>query len=169
MGSIVETSANRGSELFVACILVQRHEAAIQQGVMKFHLCFVSSAILPFLCFCADTLCSWNDGSVLSRLLLRKHCRVGTFIRIDFLSPCCCAVHSLRPIQTRLVLRWPCILVAWLKPLHPRHLEVWFFQSCHHTHISSCLDTEIRALLTTQSHHSTNTERDKTLSGCGAK
>ena len=29
--------------------------------LMKFHLCFVSSAILPFLCFCTDTLCSWND------------------------------------------------------------------------------------------------------------
>ena len=48
---------------------------------MIFHICFVSSAILPFLCFCTDTLCSWNDGSVLSRFLLRKHCRVGMFIR----------------------------------------------------------------------------------------
>ena len=46
-----ETSAKSGSELFVACILVQRHEAAIQEGVMKLHVCFVSSAKLPFLLF----------------------------------------------------------------------------------------------------------------------
>ena len=89
------TSANRCCELFVACILVQRHEAAIKEGVMRFHLCFVSSEILPFLCFCTDTLCSWNDGSILSRFLMRKHCRVGAFIRIDFLSTFCCAARIL--------------------------------------------------------------------------
>ena len=38
----------------------------------------------------------------------------------------------------------------------------------HHTHISSCLDTEIRALLTTQSHDSTQ-RVIKTLSGSGSK
>ena len=42
--------------------------------LQKFHTCFfVSSTILPFFCSRADTLCSWSDGSVLSRLLLRKH------------------------------------------------------------------------------------------------
>ena len=51
------------------------------------------------------------------------------------------------------------IFVAWFKPLHQRHLEVLFFQPCHHTHISSCLDTEIRALPSTQSRG--NTESDK--------
>ena len=105
-------------------------------------------------------LCFWTDGSVLSHFFLRKHCRVGTFIRID-LSPCCCAAHSICSIQSCFVSMRPCTLVAWLKPLHPSHLEVWFFQPCHHTHISSCLDTEIRALPTTQSHDSTNTESEK--------
>ena len=81
------------------------------------------SAILPFRCFLADALCSWRDGSVLSRFLLRKHCRVGTFIRIDFLFPCCCAAHSLCPIQTRWMLTRSCIFVAWLKPLHSSQLE----------------------------------------------
>ena len=74
-------------------------------SLMRFHICFVSSAILPFFGFGTDTLCSWNDGSILSHFFLRKHCRVGTFIRIDFLSTSCCAAHSLPPIQTRLVLR----------------------------------------------------------------
>ena len=85
--------------------------------------------------FRADTLCSWNDASVLSRFFLRKHCRVGTFIRIDFLFPCCCAANSSCPIQTRLVLMRPCTFVAWLKPLDPSHSEVWFFHPCHHMHI----------------------------------
>jgi len=31
---------NRGSELFVACNSVQRHEATSQEGVKKYHLCF---------------------------------------------------------------------------------------------------------------------------------
>ena len=44
----------------------------------------------------ALTLCV-PGTMVQSRFLLRKHCRVGMFIRIDFLSPCCCAPHSLRP------------------------------------------------------------------------
>ena len=128
--------------------------------LMKFPLCLVSFNNTPILfCFRAGTLCYWNDGSVLSRFLLRTHCRVGTFIWID-LSPCCCAAHSICSIQSFLVSMRPCTLVAWLKPLHPSHLEVWFFQPCHHTHISSCLDTEIRALPTTQSHDSTNTESD---------
>ena len=105
--------------------------------MMKFHLCFVSFSNTPVPSFSVPTLCSWSDGSVLSRFLLRKHCRVGTFIRIDFLFPCCCAAHFFCPIQTRLMLTRPCIFVAWLKPLHPSHLEVWFFQPCHHTHISS--------------------------------
>ena len=118
------------------------------------------SAILPSFVFRADTLCSWNDGSVLSRFLLRKHCRVGTFVRID-LSPCCCAAHSICSIQSCVVSMRPCTLVAWLKPLHPSHLELWFFQPCHHTHISSSLDTEIRTLSATQSHDSTNTESDE--------
>ena len=99
------------------------------------------SAILPSFVFRADTLCCWNDGSVLSRFLLRKHCRVGTFIRID-LSPCCSAAHSICSIQSCLVSMRPCTLVSWLKPLHPSHLELWFFQPCHHTRISSCLGTE---------------------------
>ena len=72
----------------------------------------------PFV-FRADTLCCWSDGSVLTRFLLRNHCRVGTFIRIVFLFPCCCAAHSICPIQTRLVLTRQCTFVAWLKPLHP--------------------------------------------------
>ena len=126
---------NRGSELFVACILVQRHEAAIQEGVMKFHLCFVSFSNTPVPLFSCRHFVFLDDGSVLSRFLLRWHCCVGAFIRIDFLFPCCCTAHSLCPIQTRLVLTRPCIFVAWLKPLHPSHLEVWFFQPCHHTHI----------------------------------
>ena len=46
-----ETSVNRGSELFMACIFVQRHEAAIQERVIKFHVCFASSKMLPFLLF----------------------------------------------------------------------------------------------------------------------
>ena len=110
--------------------------------------CVLQQYSHPFF-FRAGTLCYWNDGSVLSRFLLRKHCRVGTFIRID-LSPCCCAAHSICSIQSFLVSMRPCTLVAWLKPLYPSHLEVWFFEPCHHTHISSCLDTEIRALPTTQ-------------------
>ena len=32
--------SNTGREMFVACILVQRHEAALQEGLMKFQLCF---------------------------------------------------------------------------------------------------------------------------------
>ena len=120
-----ETSANRGSELLVACILVQRHDTAILEGVMKFHLCFVSSAILPFLrsLYWHSVILERWFSRVTFFFFFRKHCCVWMFIRIDFLSPCCCEAHSLRPIQTRVVLRWPCIFVAWLKPLHPRHLK----------------------------------------------
>ena len=72
-------------KLFVTCILVQRRKAASQKGVMKYHLCFCvfQQYSRPFV-FRADTLCCWSDGSVLSRFLLRNHCRVGTFIGIDF-------------------------------------------------------------------------------------
>ena len=125
---------NRGRELLVVCILVQRHEAAIQEGVMKFHLCLVSFSNTPVPLFSCRHFVFVERRS---RFLLRKHCRVGTFIRIDLLFLCFCAAHSLCPIQTRLVLTRPCIFVAWLKPLHPSHLEVWFFQPCHHTHVSS--------------------------------
>ena len=64
------------------------------------------------------------------------------------------------PIQTRLVLTRPCTFTKWFKPLHPSHLELWFFQPCHHTHISS-LPGQVRALSITQWHDSTNTESDE--------
>ena len=38
--------SNRGSEPFVTCILVQRHEATSQEGVKKYHLCVVH-IVLP--------------------------------------------------------------------------------------------------------------------------
>ena len=153
-----ETSATEVVIFLWLASLCKGTRLQYKKGVMKFHLCFVSFNNTPVLCFFrADTLCYWNDGSVLSRFLLRKHCRVGTFIRID-LSPCCCAAHSICSIQSCFVSMRPCTLVAWLKLLHPSHLEVWFFQPCHHTYISFCLDTEIRALPTTQSHDSTNRE-----------
>ena len=46
--------------------------------LMKYHLCFVSFSNTPIPLFLVPTRC------VLSQLLLRNHCRVGTFIRIDF-------------------------------------------------------------------------------------
>ena len=45
--------------------------------------CVLQQYSRPFV-FRADTLCCWSDGSVLSRLLLRNHYRVGTFIGVDF-------------------------------------------------------------------------------------
>ena len=117
----------------MACILVQRHEA---EGVMEFHLCFVSFNNTPVpLFFRADT----SDGLLLSRFLLRNHCRVGTFIRTDFLFLRCCAAHSICLIQTRLMLTRPCTFVARLKPLHPSHFGNMDLSI-----------TEIRVLCTTQ-------------------
>ena len=113
----------------------------------------------PFV-FRADTLCCWSDGSVLSRFLLRNHCRVGTFIRIDF-----------------------CVFSSFL--FQSQSSEVW----CFHTRVEflsvfflviaqvtwkcgsyslvvtctsdRCLDTETRVLFTTQSRNRTSTESDK--------
>ena len=40
---------NRGRKFVVTCILVQRHEAASQEGVMNFHLCLCFVPISVFL------------------------------------------------------------------------------------------------------------------------
>ena len=88
---------NRGSDLFVACFPVQRHEAAIQEGVMKFHLCSVSSSNTHVPLFSCRHFVFLERRFSLVRFPLRKHCRVGTFSRIGFLFPCCGAAHSLCP------------------------------------------------------------------------
>ena len=100
---------NRGSEMFVACIFVQRHEAAAPRRGDEIPplFCIFQQHSRSFV-FRADMLCCWSDGSVLTRFLLRNHCCVGTFIRIDFLLPFCCAAHSICPIQICLVSTRPC-------------------------------------------------------------
>ena len=43
---------DRGSELFVTCIFVQRHEAGSQEGVKKYHLCLS----IPINSLCAHVV-----------------------------------------------------------------------------------------------------------------
>ena len=127
---------NRGSEMFVACILVQRHEAATPKGVLKFHLCSVFFSNTPIICFSCRHVVLLERRFSLDTFPFAQPLPVGTFIRID-LFPCCCAAHSICPIESCSVSTRPCTLVAWIKLLHPSHLEVWFSQPCRYTHVSS--------------------------------
>ena len=90
-----------------------------------------------------------------------KHCRVGMFIRIDFLSLLLCsAFSSTHPdsISVEVTIHNRCIG----QTVASKTFGSVVLSALHHTHISSCLHTEIRApLLTTQSHGSTNTESGK--------
>ena len=73
----------------MACILVQRHDAAIQEEVTKFHFYFVSFSntvySLPQLRNSCSTSFCFN-------------CRVSSEVW------CFCTAHSLHPIHTRSVL-----------------------------------------------------------------
>ena len=73
----------------MACILVQRHEAAIQEGVTKFHFYFVSFSNTVYSLPQLRNRCSTNSC---------VNCRVSSEVW------CFCTAHSLHPIHTRSVL-----------------------------------------------------------------
>ena len=131
-------------------------------------LCCVFQQYSNPIVFRADTLCCWSDGSVLSRFLLRNHCRVGTFIRIDF----CVFSPFLFQLQS---------LEVWCFHTSVELLSVFFLfilqdRECCMAQVTwkcgsyslvvtctsdRCLDTETRVLFTTQSRNRTSTESDK--------
>ena len=111
---------------------------------MKFHLCFVSFCNSPVpLFFRADT----SDGLVLSRFVLRNHCRVGTFIRSDLLRN---AFHVSHPdsfdVDEAVNICYATQVVA-----SKSFWNCGFFSLVITCTFDRCLDTEIRVLCTTQS------------------
>ena len=164
---------NRGSKLFVTCILVQRHEAASQEGVMKYHLC--SCVIQQYsrpLCFSCRYFV----------LLERRF----SLVTISFAQSLSCGERSLGLFF--------CVFSPFLFQL--QSLEVWCFRTsvellsvlfghsprqctCCMAQVTwmcgsyslvvlctfdRCLDTETRVLSTTQLRNRTSTEGDKLLS-----
>ena len=148
--------------LFLFCIFLQ--------FLMKIHLCFCVLQQYSRPLFFVPTLCV--SGTTVQSC--HVSCCVSTAAWERSLGSTCLLLvaqaHSICSIQSCFVSMRPCTLVAWLKPLHPSHLEVWFCQPCHHTHISSCLDIEIRALPYPRSRTTARTQRVmNTPSGNGAE
>ena len=71
---------NRGSELFVTCILVQRHEATSQECVKKYHLCLS----IPINSLCAH---------VVPLLFVPRRCVACFLVQIVLPSGTCVNVH----------------------------------------------------------------------------
>ena len=144
-----------------------------------FFIIFIFDEIPPLFCvfqqysrpfvFRADTLCCWSDGSVLSRLLLRNHYRVGTFIGVDFsvFQPILVSIAVFQRFGVSAqVLSWfqtlcnhcprPCVCC-----MAPVTWKCGSFSLAVTCTFDRGLDTEIRVLSTAQSRNRTSTESDK--------